>query len=116
MQADSINDGADEPQRKHAGILAAMADQLELVVVAYAKGTADDYAKALIAFDDALVEQLDRLSTETNSLRDHFAALAMQSAFVRPIAASAEEKQYIAEHAYSMADAMLAARTPKEPA
>ena len=44
------------------------------------------------------------------SLRDYFAAKAMQGAFSSPIASSVSEKIYIATHAYAMADAMLKAR------
>lgn len=44
------------------------------------------------------------------TLRDYFAAKAMQSAFGNPIASSADEKEYIATHAYQMANAMLRAR------
>lgn len=45
------------------------------------------------------------------SLRDYFAAKAMQGAFTgSPIPSSEDEKTYIAMHAYRMADAMLAAR------
>jgi hypothetical protein len=44
------------------------------------------------------------------TLRDHFAAKAMQGCFTSPIAATQEEKEYIALHAYRMADAMLKAR------
>jgi class 3 adenylate cyclase len=112
MHSDSIDDDTEEPQRKHASILAAMAEQVELVVVAYAKGTADDYAKALVAFDDALSEQLDSIAADANALRDQFAGSAMQGAFNNPIPATESEKNYIAEHAYRMADAMLKARTP----
>lgn len=44
------------------------------------------------------------------TLRDYFAAKAMQAAFTSPIEASKEGQAYIAMHAYRMADAMLAAR------
>lgn len=44
------------------------------------------------------------------SLRDYFAAKAMQGAFTSPIEASKEGQAYIAMHAYRMADAMIAAR------
>jgi hypothetical protein len=44
------------------------------------------------------------------TLRDYFAAKAMQAAFDSPIEATAEGKDYIAMHAYKMADAMLKAR------
>ncbi|MGW8304332.1 MAG: hypothetical protein ACWGIK_00710 [Achromobacter pulmonis] len=44
------------------------------------------------------------------TLRDFFAAKAMQAAFTSPIEASKEGQSYIAMHAYRMADAMLAAR------
>ena len=44
------------------------------------------------------------------TLRDYFAAKAMQSAFGSPIPSATHEKEYIAMHAYRMADAMLAAR------
>lgn len=50
-------------------------------------------------------------SADGMSLRDYFAAKAMQGAFTgSPIPCTAEEKSYIAMHAYRMADAMLAAR------
>jgi len=44
------------------------------------------------------------------TLRDYFAAKAMQACFGAPLEASAEGKDYIAMHAYKMADAMLKAR------
>lgn len=45
------------------------------------------------------------------SLRDYFAAKAMQGAFTgSPIPCTTDEHAYIAMHAYRMADAMLAAR------
>lgn len=49
------------------------------------------------------------------SLREHFAALAMQSAFSSPVPASEGEKEYIAMHAYKMADKMLAERAKEIP-
>lgn len=44
------------------------------------------------------------------SLRDFFAAKAMHGVFTNPISSSAAEQEYIARHAYRMADAMLAER------
>ena len=44
------------------------------------------------------------------TLRDYFAAKAMQATFGSPIESTAEGKKYIAMHAYKMADAMLEAR------
>ena len=44
------------------------------------------------------------------TLRDYFAAKAMQGAFTPPIPPTRDEKDYIALHAYAMADAMLKAR------
>jgi hypothetical protein len=44
------------------------------------------------------------------TLRDYFAAKAMQGCFDNPIDDSAHGKEYIATHAYLMADAMLKAR------
>lgn len=44
------------------------------------------------------------------SLRDAFAIAAMQGAFSSPIPSSQQEKEYIAMHAYKMADEMLKAR------
>lgn len=44
------------------------------------------------------------------TLRDYFAAKAMQGVFTNPIEATAQGKGYIAKHAYAMADAMLAER------
>lgn len=44
------------------------------------------------------------------SVRDYFAAKAMQGVFDNPIPSSLAEKEYIAKHAYAMADAMLKAR------
>ena len=44
------------------------------------------------------------------TLRDWFAGLAMQAAFGGPIPADANEKLYIAMHAYKMADEMLNSR------
>jgi len=49
------------------------------------------------------------------TLRDYFAAKAMQGAFSSPIAASRDEQEYIAMHAYRMADAMLKARALAAP-
>jgi hypothetical protein len=47
---------------------------------------------------------------EAMTMRDEFAMRAMQAVFGGPIASSNEEKDYIAMHAYKMADAMLRAR------
>ncbi len=44
------------------------------------------------------------------TLRDYFAAKALQSSFGNPIPTSQEEKNYLAMHCYQMADAMLEAR------
>ena len=44
------------------------------------------------------------------TLRDYFAAKAMASAFGDPLEATQAGKEYIARHAYAMADAMLSAR------
>ena len=44
------------------------------------------------------------------TLRDYLAAKAMQGVFTNPIESSQEGKEYIAMHAYKMADAMMAAR------
>jgi len=44
------------------------------------------------------------------TLRDYFAAQAMQGAFTPPIESTKGGKDYIAMHAYQMADAMLRAR------
>lgn len=44
------------------------------------------------------------------TLRDYFAANAMQGAFTSPIESSRDGKDCIAMHAYAMADAMLKAR------
>lgn len=43
-------------------------------------------------------------------LRDYFAAKAMQGVFTNPIPCSDDERRYIAEKSYKMADAMLKAR------
>lgn len=59
----------------------------------------------------AWIERHLETVAETEGMRDHFAALAMQGAFTSPIDSSAEGKEYIAMHAYAMADAMLKART-----
>lgn len=56
------------------------------------------------------VKQRELLGNPGMSLRDYFAAKAMQGAFSSPIAASEREQQYIAMHAYRMADAMIKAR------
>ena len=50
------------------------------------------------------------LSCPGMTLRDYFAAKAMQGVFTNPIESSQEGKEYIAMHAYKMADAMMAAR------
>ena len=52
----------------------------------------------------------ERNLTQGMTLRDYFAAKAMQACFGAPLEASAEGKDYIAMHAYKMADAMLKAR------
>ena len=44
------------------------------------------------------------------TLRDYFAAKAMASAFGDPLEATQAGKEYIARHAYAMADAMIKAR------
>ena len=44
------------------------------------------------------------------TLRDYFAAKAMQGAFTNPIPSSVYELEYIAEKSYAMADAMIKAR------
>jgi hypothetical protein len=49
------------------------------------------------------------MSTEQGmTLRDYFAAKAMQNAFTT--SADDDERNYVAKHAYKMADAMLKAR------
>ena len=50
------------------------------------------------------------LSSQGMTLRDYFAAKAMQGAFTSPIESTQQGKGYIAMHAYKMADAMMAAR------
>ena len=45
------------------------------------------------------------------TLRDYFAAKAMQGAFTNPTPSSVYELEYIAEKSYAMADAMMKART-----
>ena len=44
------------------------------------------------------------------SLRDYFAAKALQSSFGNPICTTQEEKDYLARHCYFMADTMLKER------
>jgi hypothetical protein len=44
------------------------------------------------------------------TLRDYFAAKAMQGVFTNPVESSEHGKDYIAMHAYKMADAMIKAR------
>ena len=56
-------------------------------------------------------DQYEVCSEGGMTLRDYFAAKAMQGAFTSPIESSADGKDYIAMHAYKMADAMLKART-----
>lgn len=48
-----------------------------------------------------------------SDLRDHFAGLAMQGDFSSHSESSQASKEYIAMHAYKMADAMLRARSVK---
>lgn len=76
----------------------------------------DSLAKALDVPVAALYGEVDAHSEAVANvamgmtLRDYFAAKAMQSAFGSPIPSATHEKEYIAMHAYRMADAMLAAR------
>ena len=44
------------------------------------------------------------------TLRDYFAAKALQSSFGNPICTTQEKKNYLARHCYSMADTMLKER------
>lgn len=58
-------------------------------------------------------EGRERFSIEPSggmTLRDYFAAKAMQGVFTNPIPCSDDERRYIAEKSYKMADAMLKAR------
>lgn len=57
---------------------------------------------------------MGEVTHEGMSLRDYAALKAMQSMLVGGIPSDANEKGYIAMHAYKMADAMLHAREPKE--
>lgn len=52
----------------------------------------------------------EQVPSDGLTMRDYFAAKAMQGAFTSPIPSSDGEKDYIAMHAYKMADAMLRAR------
>jgi len=76
----------------------------------------EDILRMLLAGDidqaqaQAWIDRHIELAAEVDGLRDHFAGLAMQGAFTSPIDSSAIGKDYIAEHAYLMADAMLKAR------
>jgi hypothetical protein len=64
------------------------------------------------------------LATDSQALRDHFAGLAMQGAIVNANLGGMPGEDEgatqlaadLAKASYSIADAMLAARTPKEPA
>lgn len=56
------------------------------------------------------VEREQLIREEGMTLRDYFAAKAMQGAFTSPIQPTQSEKEYIAGHCYAMADAMLRAR------
>jgi hypothetical protein len=56
------------------------------------------------------ITQEGRENPKGMTLRDYFAAKAMQGVFDNPIDSTADGKDYIALHAYKMADAMLKAR------
>jgi len=47
---------------------------------------------------------------QLHQFRDDCAIAALKGTFTTPIAASLGEKEYIAEHCYKMADAMLKAK------
>ena len=47
---------------------------------------------------------------QLHQFRDDCAIAALKGTFTTPIAASSYEKEYIAEHCYKMADAMLKAK------
>jgi hypothetical protein len=49
-------------ERRWSRVLKAMQEPMERAVRAFDTGTADDYGKACIAFDDALSAELDRVS------------------------------------------------------
>lgn len=49
-------------ERRWSPVLKIMGDELEKVVTAYAVGPHDEYAKSLIAFDNKLAKQLDRIA------------------------------------------------------
>lgn len=56
---------------------------------------------------------MGEVTHEGMTLRDYFAVKAMQSMLIGGIPLDANEKGYIAMHAYKMADAMLLAREEK---
>lgn len=49
-------------KRRWSRVMKAMNEAMERAVRAFAIGTADDYSKACIAFDDALAAELDRVT------------------------------------------------------
>jgi len=57
-----------------------------------------------------LVQVIINAIYEIHQFRDDCAIAALKGTFTTPIAASAYEKEYIAEHCYKMADAMLKAK------
>ena len=74
---------------------------------------AEDLAAGRINIAQAIAWLHQHAEGSANELRDHFAGLAMQLAFSSPIESSQDGKEYIAMHAYKMADAMLDARSAR---
>ena len=71
----------------------------------------EDLAAGRISTAQATAWLYQHAEGSASDLRDHFAGLAMQGAFSSPIESSTDGKEYIAMHAYKMADAMLVARS-----
>lgn len=57
-----------------------------------------------------LVQIIINAIYDIHQFRDDCAIAALKGTFTTPIAASSCEKEYIAEHCYKMADAMMKAK------
>lgn len=57
-----------------------------------------------------LVDSIIQAIYDMHQFRDDCAIASLKGTFTSPIAASGCEKEYIAEHCYKMADAMMQAK------
>lgn len=57
-----------------------------------------------------LVDRIVQTIYDMHQFRDDCAIAALKGVFTSPIASSTCEKEYIAEHCYKMADAMMQAK------